>query len=165
MGEAVLFSVPVKGCYTIHAYFCYVHFRIHFIAWELCDVSQKGLEKLNDITTIHFQHSTNHREGEALKQLLENKTESKNLRVHEGCQRTKWTLTCTACKTQGHAQQVVLPKGLSSEMHKAKALPSDFGTFWFGILRYVRMVRSSVHRSTLACQVSYEYICRALWIL
>ena len=33
--------------------------------------SQQGLEKLNDLTTIHFQHASNHREQEALKQLLE----------------------------------------------------------------------------------------------
>ena len=33
--------------------------------------SQQGLEKLNDITTIHFQHSTNHRESEAYRQILE----------------------------------------------------------------------------------------------
>ena len=37
--------------------------------------SQQGHEKLNDVTTIHFQHSTNHRKAETLKQLLEKETE------------------------------------------------------------------------------------------
>ena len=33
--------------------------------------TQQGLEKLNDITTIHFQRSSNYREMEALVQVLE----------------------------------------------------------------------------------------------
>lgn len=33
--------------------------------------TQQGLEKLNDTTTIYFQHTSNHREHQALKQILE----------------------------------------------------------------------------------------------
>ena len=33
--------------------------------------TQQGLEKLNDLTTIFFQHASNHHEQEALKQILE----------------------------------------------------------------------------------------------
>ena len=33
--------------------------------------SQQGLEKLNDLTTKHFQRASNQREYDALKQVLE----------------------------------------------------------------------------------------------
>lgn len=61
--------------------------------------SQQGLEKLNDITTIHFQHASNHREQEALKQLLEKRNRLEDLEEH---QRTKHVQTCSFCKESGH---------------------------------------------------------------
>ena len=38
---------------------------------DIISFSQQGLEKLNDIMTIYFQHSSNHREKDALKQMLQ----------------------------------------------------------------------------------------------
>ena len=63
--------------------------------------SQQGLEKLNDITTIHFQHATNHRESEALKQLMEKRNRIEE-QESEGCQRSKQVQRCSFCKSAGH---------------------------------------------------------------
>ena len=63
--------------------------------------TQQGLEKLNDITTVHFQHSSNHREAEALKQLLEKRNRIEELE-REGHQRTKKTQHCGICRQAGH---------------------------------------------------------------
>lgn len=60
--------------------------------------TQQGLEKLNDITTIHFQHSSNHRELEVLKQLLEKRNRIEELE-RGGYQRTKQAQACSICKT------------------------------------------------------------------
>ena len=38
---------------------------------NIAKFNQQGLEKLNDLTTIYFQHASNHREQEALQQILE----------------------------------------------------------------------------------------------
>ena len=62
--------------------------------------SQQGLEKLKDITTIHFQHSTNHREAEALQQLLEKRNRLDELESE--CQRSKQIQKCSLCKSVGH---------------------------------------------------------------
>ena len=73
--------------------------------------SKQGLEKLNDITTIHFKHSTNHRESEALKQILE-----KGNRIEElggGFQRCKQVQGCSTCKGSGHNRRTC-PSILSS---------------------------------------------------
>ena len=41
--------------------------------------TQQGLEKLNEFTTIFYQHASNHREQEALKQILEKRNRIKEL--------------------------------------------------------------------------------------
>lgn len=61
--------------------------------------SQQGLEKLNDLTTIHFQHSTNHKESQALRQILQKRNRIEEL---EHFQRHKQIQTCTTCKQTGH---------------------------------------------------------------
>ena len=38
---------------------------------NIAKLNQQGLEKQNDLTTIYFQHASNHREQEALQQILE----------------------------------------------------------------------------------------------
>ena len=50
--------------------------------------SQQGLEKLNDLTTKHFQCASNQREYDALKQVLE-KRNRLELLEDTGSQRTK----------------------------------------------------------------------------
>ena len=63
--------------------------------------TQQGLEKLNDLTTKYFQRSSNHREMESLKQILE---KHNRLEVLEdgGHQRTKDIRKCRVCKGVGH---------------------------------------------------------------
>ena len=53
--------------------------------------NQQGLEKLNDFTTVHFQHASNHREQEALTQILEkrNRLEELKQRGHQRARREK----------------------------------------------------------------------------
>ena len=63
--------------------------------------SQQGLEKLNDLTTTHFQHSSNHRELEALKQMLQKRNRIEDLESR-GFQRPKQIQVCTVCKKSGH---------------------------------------------------------------
>lgn len=61
--------------------------------------TQQGLEKLNDITTVQFQRASNHRESEALKQLLQKRNRIEEL---EHYQRVKQVKTCSKCKQTGH---------------------------------------------------------------
>lgn len=61
--------------------------------------TQQGLEKLNDLTTVQFQRSSNHRENEALKQLLQKRNRIEEL---EHYQRVKQVKTCSNCKQPGH---------------------------------------------------------------
>ena len=62
---------------------------------------QQGLEKLNDITTKHFQHATNHQEIQSLRQILEKRLRIETLE-ERGYQRTKRVQTCSICKQVGH---------------------------------------------------------------
>ena len=61
--------------------------------------TQQGLEKLNDVTTVQFQRSSNHRENEALKQLLQKRNRLEELECY---QRVKQVKTCSNCKQPGH---------------------------------------------------------------
>ena len=63
--------------------------------------TQQGLEKLNDLTTQHFQRASNHRDYEALKQIMEKWNRIETL---EDCGhgREKRTQMCSNCKAVGH---------------------------------------------------------------
>ena len=65
--------------------------------------SQQGLEKLNDITTIHFQHSSNHCEHNALKQLIQKRNRLEELES-EGHQRAKQAQVCSVSKVEDPLQ-------------------------------------------------------------
>ncbi len=62
--------------------------------------TQEGLEKLNDITTKHYQRSTNHRD-DALKQALEKRNRIEDLE-DSGYQRKKRLVRCGVCGQPGH---------------------------------------------------------------
>ena len=66
--------------------------------------TQQGLEKLNNLTTIHFQRSSNHRDTKALRQILE---KWNRLEYLEDCgyQRVKREQKYTNCKLNGHNKQ------------------------------------------------------------
>ena len=63
--------------------------------------TQEGLEKLNDITTKHYQCSTNHRDKEALKQVLEKRNRIEDLE-DSGYARKKGKTACSGCGATGH---------------------------------------------------------------
>ena len=84
----------------MHAFAMHIAEFIH-LHGSVVKFTQQGLEKLNDVTTKHFQRATNHKEIQSLKQILE-----KQLRIEEleerGYQRTKRLQTCSKCKQAGH---------------------------------------------------------------
>ena len=55
----------------MHALVMYVPEFLQLHHGNISIFSQQGLEKLNDISTKHFQRSTNHQNEEALKQMLQ----------------------------------------------------------------------------------------------
>ena len=59
--------------------------------------TQEGLEKLNDITTKHYQRSTNHRDKETLKQVLK----KRDLEDSDYARKKRKT-TCSGCGKTGH---------------------------------------------------------------
>ena len=68
---------------------------------SLVPYNQQGLEKLNDFTTKDYQRSSNHRDVEALKQILEKKNRIEYLEDHMYV-RKKRTVHCSICKKPGH---------------------------------------------------------------
>ena len=63
--------------------------------------TQQGLEKLNDLTTQHFQRTSNHRDYEALQQIMEKWNRIETLQ-DSGHSRERRILTCSNCKALGH---------------------------------------------------------------
>ena len=70
---------------------------------NLAQFTQQGLEKLNDQTTIDYARSTNHnhRNLDALKQLLQKKNRMEYLEDN-GFQRKPNTIRCSICNSEGH---------------------------------------------------------------
>ena len=85
----------------------YVHAFVHHVPefikhyGNVASYTQEGMEKLNDITTKHYQRSTNHRDMESLKQVLEKKNRIEELET-SGYSRKKRTIKCSTCKLNGH---------------------------------------------------------------
>ena len=63
--------------------------------------TQQGVEKLNDMYTHYYFHSTNHRESDSLKQLLLKKNRLEYL-ADNGFERSKEKNVCSSCKKSGH---------------------------------------------------------------
>jgi len=63
--------------------------------------TQQGLEKLNDLTTKYFQRSSNHKEMDSLKQILE-KQNHLDVLEDDGYQQIKDVRKCSKCKSVGH---------------------------------------------------------------
>jgi len=64
-------------------------------------LSKLGLEKLNEITTLFYQHASNHKEQESLLQVLEKQNRKEELEAN-GYQRELREQRCTKCKEIGH---------------------------------------------------------------
>ena len=87
----------------------YIHaFAMH--VWEFIKLygslepySQQGLEKLNDLTTLHYLRATNHhhKNDEALRQLILKRNWIEKLEDN-GAKRVKRSCTCSKCGTKGH---------------------------------------------------------------
>lgn len=63
--------------------------------------TQQGLEKLNDLTTIYFQHSTNHHGQDAFRQILEKRNRIEQMEI-EGHQRIVRKQKCSKCHKTDH---------------------------------------------------------------
>ena len=63
--------------------------------------TQQGLEKLNDSLTKFYYLGSNHRETEALTQMLQKANRLTHL-SENGCQRSKQQQVCSSCHQQGH---------------------------------------------------------------
>ena len=74
---------------------------------NIAKFNQQGLEKLNDLTTIYFQHASNHREQEALQQILEKRNRIEELE-DQGHHRSVRELKCSKCNQTGHNKRCVL---------------------------------------------------------
>lgn len=84
----------------IHAFAQHVHEFLRLYG-NIVIFNQQGLEKLNDLTTKHFQRATNHQGYQALKQVLEKRNRIELLE-DGGYQRPKQVQTCTICRQPGH---------------------------------------------------------------
>ena len=84
----------------IHAFAMHVpeFIRLH---GNITMFTQQGLEKLNDLSTKYFQRGSNHREDEALRQLLERMNRLETLEDAGHC-REKRPQKCSLCSCVGH---------------------------------------------------------------
>lgn len=95
--DSVPISVPIQACNA------YMHTLVSHVP-EFSEMygtialfSQQGLEKLNE----DYFRSTNHRDRDALKQMLLKLNRLEEL-TDEGCIRSKQTHLSTLCKKPGH---------------------------------------------------------------
>ena len=81
MGYRICINLPEQRCYTIYALNCLAMHVSEFLKLygNIGQFTQQGLEKLNDLTTIFFQHTSNHHEQEAHKQILEKRNRIEEL--------------------------------------------------------------------------------------
>ena len=97
----------------IHAFAMHVpeFIRLH---GNISRFSEQGLEKLNDLTTKHYLRSTNHKDMEALHQLIEKRN---RLEYPEctGYQRTKRKCTCSICGNTGQNKRKCLEEITNNE--------------------------------------------------
>ena len=86
--------------------------------------TQQGVEKLNDQYTHYFFNSTNHRDSQALQQLMLKQNRLEYL-TDNSCARSKETQTCSKCKQPGHNKRtcstVTLPSPLSVSTEENQA--------------------------------------------
>ena len=77
----------------MHAFAFHVPQFLHLYDGNITIFNQQGLEKLNDVTTKHFQRGTNHHDTSALKQILQKHTRLQTLERF-GYQRKKAIQKC-----------------------------------------------------------------------
>ena len=85
----------------MHALIYYVPEFLRLYDGNLTMFNQQGLEKLNDVTTQHFQWGTNHHDVSALEQILQKRIRLQSLEA-SGYNRDKHIHKCTVCLKVGH---------------------------------------------------------------
>ena len=87
----------------------YIHAFAHHVPefiqryGSICKFNQQGLEKLNDLTTQHYLRGTNHRELEALTQVMQKRNRMEELE-NNGYKRSQRKNHCSIC---GSSKQVI----------------------------------------------------------
>ena len=84
----------------VHAFACHIPEFIREFE-NVCKFNQQGLEKLNDVTTQHYMRASNHREAEALTQVMEKRNRLEELE-NNGYKRTIRPRHCSICHNPGH---------------------------------------------------------------
>ena len=84
----------------MHAFAMHVPQFLH-LHGNISSITQQGLEKLNDITTKFYHHSSNHHDFESLKQVLQKHNQLEPLE-YKGFHRIKQTQRCSVCRSLGH---------------------------------------------------------------
>jgi len=103
VGKLVFLCVPNEGHDTLH-FLNYVpeFIRLH---GNLTSFTQQGLEKLNDVSTKEFQRASNHRDFEALQQMLEKRNRLEHLKDNDNAP-VKNTQKCSRCGKSGHNKRL-----------------------------------------------------------
>ena len=78
---------------------------------------QQGLEKLNDVTTLHYLRGTNHKKREALVQMLQKRNRLEDLEA-KGYQRQKHICKCSNCGQAGHNKRKCLAPVQENSIHR-----------------------------------------------
>ena len=77
---------------------------------------RQGLEKLNDVTTLHYLRGTNHKKREALVQMLQKRNRLEDLEA-KGYQRQKHICKCSNCGQAGHNKRKCLAPIQENSVH------------------------------------------------
>lgn len=85
----------------MHAFAMHIPEFLRLYHGNITVFSQQGLEKLNDLSTKYFQRSSNHRDVDALKQMLQKANRLEILRDH-GYERSKRQQKCSICHDTNH---------------------------------------------------------------
>ena len=86
--------------------------------------TQQGLEKLNDSLTQFYYSGSNHRETEALTQMLQKANRLTHL-SESGCQRAKQQQVCSSCHQQGHNRRTCPTAHTSAGVENTLPEPSS----------------------------------------
>ena len=95
MGNIIHLNLPEKNVPPYMHVMAYLNFFGY--TKEIVQFTQQGLEKLNDISTKNFQRSSNHRDHETLKKILQKMNRVELLR-DQGYERDIRQQKCSICK-------------------------------------------------------------------
>ena len=136
---------------------------------NITKVTKQGLEKLYDLTTKHYLHSTNHRETEALLQLMEKRNQFEDLEIERYQQKVRMC-TCRNCGQVGHNRCTCPTKDQENVPPTQPA--SDFTAIRWGNLNMVPIMYSTqnyvVTLSIKCCKqlhiCKHALLCNLSWL-